>query len=89
MDKKDTLLNCTQPKLVVSVATLKYCQCERNLIFCINNHFQGSVICGEKTKSFEFHRIFYCLSLRLSFLDVFTAEKAIKSLATSDFPKSR
>lgn len=82
MGKKDSVFNCTQPELVGSVATLKYCQYERKLIFGIKNHFQSLVILGKQPKSFEFHRVLYCLSLRLYFLDVFTAEKAIKSLAT-------
>ena len=49
----------------------------------------GVVLFLTETKLFEFHIVLYCLSLRLCFLNVFTAEKAIKSLATSGFPKSR
>lgn len=48
MDKVEPLSpNCTQPKSVGSVTTLKYCQYERNLIFCIKKHFQGGVIWGK------------------------------------------
>lgn len=89
IDKKDHPCpsNFTQQTSVSLVTTLKYHQYERELIFCTKNHFQISFV--TETKLFEFHGVLYCLSLRPHFLDVFTAEKAIKSLATSNFPKSR